>query len=119
MAGPRARPLSSARGCGTLVADPNSGEAKLMKRLVLIAIAVALATPALAQGVDIKKAVDCQTLTQQFGDASKLVEMEEAALTKATDLAKKGTRACTSHNYDAGMDQLRQALQQIKQKPIV
>jgi hypothetical protein len=90
----------------------------LMKRLVLIAIAAAAATPALAQDVDIKKAVSCQTLSQQFGDALTTAEAEEQAMTKASDLAKQGSKACTAHDYDAGMEQIRQAMQQIGLKPI-
>jgi hypothetical protein len=31
--------------------------------------------------------------------------------------AKQGDQACNQHNYDAGMDQLRQALQQVGLKP--
>ena len=89
-----------------------------MKRLVLITIAAAAATPVLAQDVDIKKAVTCQTLSQQFGDAVKTLEAEEQAITQATDLAKQGSKACTAHEYDAGMGQIRQAMQQIGLKPV-
>jgi hypothetical protein len=90
----------------------------LMRRLVLIAIAAAAATPALAQDVDVRKAVSCQTLSQQFGDALKTAEGEEQALTRASDLAKQGSKACTSQDYDAGMQQIRQAMQEIGVKPI-
>jgi uncharacterized protein YdeI (BOF family) len=90
----------------------------LMKRLVLIAIAAAVATPALAQDVDVRKAVSCQTLSQQFGDSLKTAEGEEQALTQASNLAKQGSKACTAQDYDAGMQQIRQAIQQIGLKPI-
>jgi hypothetical protein len=90
----------------------------LMKRLVLIVIAAAAAIPALAQDVDVQKAVSCQTLSQQFGDSVKTAEAEEQALTQASDLAKQGSKACTSKDYDAGMEQIRQAMQQIGVKPI-
>ena len=89
-----------------------------MNRALLIAFAASvIATPALAQEVDIKKAVSCQALSQQFGDAIKDAKAEDAAKKSATDQAKQGDQACNQHNYDAGMDQIRQALQQIGLKP--
>jgi uncharacterized protein YdeI (BOF family) len=89
-----------------------------MKRLALIAIAAVAATPVLAQQVDVKKAVSCQTLSQQFGDAVKTAEAEEQVLTQASDLAKQGSKACTAQDYDPGMEQIRQAIQQIGLKPV-
>jgi hypothetical protein len=74
---------------------------------------------ALAQEVDIQKAVHCATLSQQFGDSVKTAKAEDGVKKAATDLAKQGDQACMAHDYDAGMDQLRQALQQIGLKPIV
>jgi hypothetical protein len=91
-----------------------------MRRLGVIVLAVAgFGGAALAQEVDIKKAVDCTTLSQQFGDSLKTAKADDAAKKAATDLAKQGDQACMAHDYDAGMDQLRQALQQIGLKPIV
>jgi hypothetical protein len=91
-----------------------------MRRLGVIVLAAAgFGGAALAQEVDIEKAVDCVTLSQQFGDAVKTAKAEDAAKKAATDLAKQGDQACMAHDYDAGMDQLRQALQQIGLKPIV
>jgi hypothetical protein len=81
--------------------------------------AAGLSAAALAQEVDIRKAVDCTTLSQQFGDSLKTAKADDAAKKAATDLAKQGDQACMAHDYDAGMDQLRQALQQIGLKPIV
>jgi hypothetical protein len=90
-----------------------------MKRALLMAFAAGvIAAPALAQEVDIKKAVSCQALAQQFGDSVKTAKAEDAAKTSATDQAKQGDQACNQHNYDAGMDQIRQALQQIGLKPV-
>jgi hypothetical protein len=91
-----------------------------MRRLGAIALAAAgLCTTALAQEVDIKKAVQCATLSQQFGDSVKTAKAEDDAKKAATDLVKQGDQACMAHQYDAGMDQLRRALQQIGLKPSV
>jgi hypothetical protein len=90
-----------------------------MRSLGVIVLAVAgFGVAALAQEVDIKKAVDCTTVSQQFGDAVKTAKADDAAKTAATDLAKQGDQACMAHDYDAGLDQLRQAVQQIGLKPI-
>ena len=79
---------------------------------VLLAAGV-VAAPALAQQVDIKKAVTCQALAQQFGDSIKTAKADDGVKKTATDQAKQGDQACNQHNYDAGIDQLRQALQQV------
>jgi hypothetical protein len=90
-----------------------------MKRVLLMTFAAGLIVgPALAQEVDIKKAVTCQALAQQFGDSVKTAKAEDAAKKSATDQAKQGDQSCNQHNYDAGMDQIRQALQQIGLKPV-
>jgi hypothetical protein len=93
----------------------------MMKRVfgVLFAagMAAAVAMPALAQEVDILKAVHCETLAQQFGDSIKAAKAEDGVKKTATDLAKQGGQACNGQDYDAGMDQLRQALQQVGLKP--
>ena len=90
-----------------------------MNRALLIAIAAGVvAAPALAQDVDIKKAVTCQALAQQFGDSIKDLKAEEAAKKSATDQAKQGDQACNQHDYDAGIDQIRQALQQVGLKAV-
>jgi hypothetical protein len=94
-------------------------EAMAMKRVFSIVFAAGVITsPALAQEVDIKKAVTCQALAQQFGDSIKTVKAEEAAKKAATDQAKQGDQACNQHDYDAGIDQLRQALQQVGLKVV-
>ena len=80
-------------------------------------VAAALAAPVLAQEVDVQKAVYCQTLAQQFGDSIKAAKAEDAVKKTATDQAKQGDQACNERNYDAGMDQIRQALQQVGLKP--
>ena len=90
-----------------------------MKRAFLIAFAAGVITaPALAQQVDIKKAVTCQALAQQFGDSIKTAKAEDAAKKSATDQAKQGDQACNQHDYDAGIDQIRQALQQVGLKAV-
>ncbi len=91
-----------------------------MKRVLYVLLAAglgAVAVPAAAQEVDVHKAVDCQTLAQQFGDSIKAAKADDAAKKSATDLVKQGDQACNGHNYDAGMDQIRQAMQQVGMKP--
>jgi hypothetical protein len=88
-----------------------------MMRLGVIALAAGLSAAALAQEVDIQKAVDCTALAQQFGDSVKAAKADDAAKKTATDLAKQGDQACMAHEYDNGMDQIRQALQQVGLKP--
>jgi hypothetical protein len=93
-----------------------------MRRQVLgvlcaVGVAAALAAPALAQEVDVQKAVYCQTLAQQFGDSIKAAKAEDAVKAAATDQAKAGDQACNQRDYDAGLDQLREALQQVGLKP--
>jgi hypothetical protein len=90
-----------------------------MKRLAIVVLAAGLSASALAQEVDLKKAVHCVTLSQQFGDSVKTAKVEDDVKTAATDLVKQGDQACMAHDYDAGMEQLRKALQQIGLKPIV
>jgi hypothetical protein len=91
-----------------------------MKCVLYVLLAAGLGAavvPAAAQEVDLKKAVDCQTLAQQFGDSLKAAKAEDDAKKAATGLAKQGDQACNGHNYDAGMDQIRQAMQQVGMKP--
>ena len=86
---------------------------------VIVLAAAGLSAAALAQEVDLKKAVQCATLSQQFGDSLKTAKAEDDAKKAAADLVKQGDQACMAHDYDAGLDQLRKALQQIGLKPIV
>ena len=67
--------------------------------------------------IDIAKAVDCQALAQQFGDSVKAAKADDAAKKSATELAGQGDKACNAHDYDAGIGQIRQALQQVGLKP--
>jgi hypothetical protein len=94
-----------------------SGEAIAMKRALVFALVAGAAGLAQAQEVDIEKAIHCQTLAQQFGDSIKAAKADDATKKSATDLAKQGDQACNGHSYDAGMDQIRQALQQVGLKP--
>jgi hypothetical protein len=90
-----------------------------MKRAFSIVFAAGvMAAPALAQEVDINKAVTCQALAQQFGDSIKDLKAEEAAKKAATEQAKQGDQACNGHDYDAGIEQIRQALQQVGLKAV-
>jgi hypothetical protein len=84
---------------------------------VFVPAAAGLGAAALAQEVDINKAVDCMTLSQQFGDSVKTAKVEDGVRKAATDLLKQGDKACMADDYDAGMDQMRKALQQIGLKP--
>jgi hypothetical protein len=72
-----------------------------------------------AQEADINKAVGCMTLSQQCGHSVKTAKVEDGVKKAATDLLKQGDKACMAHDYDAGMDQMRKALQQIGLKPAV
>jgi methylphosphotriester-DNA--protein-cysteine methyltransferase len=90
-----------------------------MRRMGMIVLAAAgLSTAALAQEVDIQKAVACATLSQQFGDSLKAAKAEDDVKKAATAQVKQGDQACMAHQYDAGLDQLRQGLQQIGLKPV-
>jgi len=90
-----------------------------MRGLTVFALAAAgFGAAALAQEVDIRKGVDCAALSQQFGDSLKGAEASEDAKKAAADLAKQGDQACMAHDYDAGLDQLREAVQQIGLKPV-
>jgi hypothetical protein len=91
---------------------------RVLSLLFAAGLAGALAGAALAQEANIQKAVHCETLAQQFGDSIKGAKADDATKTSATDLAKQGAQACNGHDYDAGMDQLRQALQQVGLKPV-
>ena len=93
------------------------GEAIAMKRALVFALVAGAAASALAQEVNIQKAIQCQSLAQQFGDSIKAAKAEDASKKTATDLAKQGDQACNGHDYDAGMDQIRQALTQVGLKP--
>jgi hypothetical protein len=88
-----------------------------MKRALVLALVVGGAASALAQEVDVNKAVSCQTLAQQFGDSIKAAKADDAVKKSATDLAKQGDQACNGHDYDAGLDQIREAMQQVGMKP--
>ena len=91
-----------------------------MRGLAIVIVAAAgFGAAALAQEADIQKAVHCATLSQQFGDSVKTAKAEDDAKKAATDLVKQGDQACMAHDYDAGLDQLRKALQRIGLKPIV
>lgn len=85
---------------------------------VVVLVVLGFGAAALAQQADIQKGVQCATLSQQFGDSLKGAKVEDDVKTAAADLAKQGDQACMAHDYDAGLDQLRQAIQQIGLKPI-
>jgi hypothetical protein len=90
-----------------------------MRRMGIIVLAAAgFSAAALAQEADIPKGVACATLSQQFGDSIKTAKAEDDVKKAATAQAKQGDQDCMAHQYDAGLDQLRQALQQIGLKPV-
>jgi hypothetical protein len=81
---------------------------------------------AVAQPVDIAKAVDCATLSQQFGDTltaltapTAKTPLDEAVKTASAGQAGAGRKACMAHDYEAGLDGLRQAIGALGKKPIV
>ena len=104
---------------GTLWNLVSQGRSAIRRLGVFVPAAAGLGAAALAQEVDINKAVDCMTLSQQFGDSVKTAKVEDGVKKAATDLLKQGDKACMAHDYDAGMDQMRKALQQIGLKPAV
>jgi hypothetical protein len=57
-------------------------------------------------------------LSQQLGGSVKTAKVEGGVKTAATDLSKQGDQACMAHDYNAGLDQLCQVVQQIGLKPI-
>jgi hypothetical protein len=75
--------------------------------------------------VDIGKAVSCATLSQQFGDTLVALtaptakqKLDENVGKAASGQAGAGRSACMAHDYDAGLDQLRQAIAQLGTKAI-
>ena len=92
----------------------------MMKHVLYVLLAAGLglvAGTAAAQEVNIQKAVYCQTLAQQFGDSIKAAKAEDDVKKAASEQAKQGDQACNGHDYDAGMEQIRQAMQQVGMKP--
>jgi hypothetical protein len=86
---------------------------------------VNLAAPAADKPVDIAKAVSCATLSQQFGDTLVALtaptakqKLDENVGKAASGQAGAGRSACMAHDYDAGLDQLRQAIAQLGTKAI-
>jgi hypothetical protein len=86
---------------------------------------VNLADPAAEKPVDIAKAVSCATLSQQFGDTLVALtaptakqKLDENVGKAASGQAGAGKSACMAHDYDAGLDQLRQAIAQLGMKAI-
>jgi hypothetical protein len=75
---------------------------------------------------DVARAVDCATLSQQFGDTltaltapTAKAPLDEAVKTTSSEQAGAGRKACMAHDYGAGMDSLRQAITTLGKKPIV
>jgi hypothetical protein len=86
---------------------------------------VNLADPAAEKPTDIGKAVSCATLSQQFGDTLVALiaptakqKLDENVGKAASGQAGAGRSACMAHDYDAGLDQLRQAIAQLGTKAI-
>lgn len=85
---------------------------------VFVVAAAGFGAAALAQQADIPKAVQCATLSQQFGDSVKGADAADDVKQAATARARLGEQACMAHDYDTGLDELRQAIQQIGRKPV-
>ncbi|QJE71706.1 hypothetical protein HHL28_10650 [Aerophototrophica crusticola] len=68
---------------------------------------------------DIKKAVTCQSLVTQFDDRLTASKAADDVKAKARDLRAAGNKACNAKDYDAGMEQVRQALNTIEVKPML
>lgn len=89
--------------------------------LALAAGAASAQEPAPANApVDIAKAVDCATLSQQYGDILTNTKDMAADLKKSSgEVAGAGRTACMGKSYDAGMQQIREAIGQVGKKPAV
>jgi hypothetical protein len=79
-----------------------------------------------AKAVDIAKAVDCATLSQQFGDTltaltapTAKTPLDETVKSTSSEQAGAGRKACMAHEYEVGMDSLREAITTLGKKPIV
>ena len=79
-----------------------------------------------AKVADIGQAVDCATLSQQFGDTltaltapTAKTPLDEAVKTKSSELAGAGRKACMAHDYEIGSASLREAIGALGKKPIV
>jgi hypothetical protein len=79
-----------------------------------------------AKTADIVKAVDCATLSQQFGDTltaltapTAKTPLDETVKTMSSEQAGAGRKACMAHDYEVGTDSLRQAITTLGKKPIV
>ena len=75
---------------------------------------------------DIVQAVRCATLSQQFGDTltaltgpTAKTKLDEGVKNTSSEQAGAGRKACMTHEYEAGMEQLRQAITTLGKKPIV
>jgi hypothetical protein len=84
------------------------------------------AATAAAKPADIAKAVDCATLSQQFGDTltaltgpTAKTKLDEGVKNTSSEQAGAGRKACMAHDYEAGMEQLRQAIVTLGKKPII
>lgn len=83
------------------------------------------AAPA-ALAPDVTKAVQCATLSQQFGDTltaltapTAKTPLDENVKKTSSEQAGAGRTACMAKDYEAGMEQLRQALATLGKKPVL
>lgn len=91
-----------------------------MRALALSLTLLAGAASAQEPALDIAKAVDCATLSQQYGDILTNTKDMAADLKKSSgEVAGAGRTACMGRQYDAGMEQIRQAIGQVGKKPAV
>ena len=78
------------------------------------------------QPADIAKAVDCATLSQQFGDTltaltapTAKTPLDETVKKTSSDQAGAARTACMAHDYETGLNGLREAIGTLGKKPIV
>lgn len=89
-----------------------------MTRDVALVLMLLAAPAALAQEADVAKAVQCQTLNQQFGDSLAAAKVDDAVKKAAAEQRAAGVKACIDKSYDQGIEEIRAALVQIGKTPI-
>src|SRR4051794_22748904 len=67
---------------------------------------------------NIASAVACQVLISQFDDSVAAAKVEDAVKASARPLRGDGNKACIGWNYEAGIGNVRVAIETIGRKPV-